>query len=264
MRYNVVEPLKRSGIFDQIALVVPDLRSSDAIEDYADYWQVDFFRGDISNVTKRMLDCAIYNGADVIARVLPWWFFLDTDLVLRQVEMLEQEKLEYVMLPRDFDIRFGADVTHIHTFQRILDAFNSNPAIAKRCHFNPWGYVEIYDADFTIGICEDTPIYNMEKFYALRALLNKVWPEQQDFADSPLHVYRLAVDVLKTETCLKSPRGLDLAYGLGAGTHYLAEEGVSILWLVLILISRQSTNVASGIPICQEKGCPLLPVIMWD
>ena len=50
-QYNSVEPLKRSGIFDYIALVVPDLPSSNAIEAYADYWEVGFFRGEITNST---------------------------------------------------------------------------------------------------------------------------------------------------------------------------------------------------------------------
>ena len=228
-QYNSVEPLKRSGIFDYIALVVPDLPSSNAIEAYADYWEVGFFRGEITNVTKRILDCAIYYGAEVIARVLPCWFFLDVDLVNRQMIVLEQEGLDYIMLPRDFDIRFGADVTHARFFQKVLNAFCNTPDIAERYQFNPWGYAEIHDADFTIDMYQDVPTYDMEKFFAVRNLLNEIWPDRWNKADSPHHPYTIATHILRANPFPNPPRSLDLACGFGSGTYYLARQGISVV-----------------------------------
>jgi len=121
-QYNSVIPLKSAGIFDDIVIAVPDVIQSDIIKEYANYWQVSFFKGDNLNIAKRIFDCTVNFNAETVVRVLAWWFFVDISLIYRLILFLEKNKLDYVLCPTDFDIRFAADVTNKDFYFKVHDS----------------------------------------------------------------------------------------------------------------------------------------------
>ena len=213
-RYNAVERLRDSGLFERVVLAAADVPENDVLLPWAERFGVELFRGDEENVAARLQACARAHRCDVVARALTWWFFIDLELVAAQLATLEAGTAEYVNLPLDFDLRFGADVMRPAFLER---AARTAPARFRR---NPWGFAEAFPARFAIETHEDVPTYDRAAFERIKAGVRELWPDQHDGAGTPLHPYKLALELLPP-----GGRVLDLATGLGAGAALLAERG---------------------------------------
>ncbi|MCZ6598926.1 MAG: methyltransferase domain-containing protein [Planctomycetota bacterium] len=218
-RLNAVEKARASGIFDKVVLAAADVPENDGLDVWAERWGVDIFRGAEHDVARRILDCAQIADCDRIARALVWWFFIDLSLVENMLDELDRTRADYVNLPRDFDIRFGADVFRIELLEKVLAALE-DPGDRERYQTNPWGLVETSPERFDVRTFERVPAYGEGTFERVRRDMKTLWPERFDGAETPLYPYRIASRVMK-----EWGRALDLACGLGAGTALLAEKG---------------------------------------
>ncbi len=219
-RWNAVAKVCASGLFDRVALAAADVPENRALAEWAERWDVELFLGAERDVGRRLLDCADAFSADVLARALVWWFFLDVDLVAAMLGELERGDADYVNLPRDFDVRFGADVFRRRFLERALvDLPEANRQ-------NPWGFAEARPERFAIRTFESVPTYDRAAFEAVARGVAELWPERWDGAATPLHPYRIAAERLADRE--GGGRALDIACGLGAGTALLAEKGRAI------------------------------------
>ena len=100
-----VARLKESRLFDRIVLAGADLPENAILQSAADRWGIECHLGSVNDVVERMIEVARKTDADVFARVLLDWFYVDTDLIAGMLEMLESRDLDYVNLPYDFDIK---------------------------------------------------------------------------------------------------------------------------------------------------------------
>ncbi|HCR52268.1 TPA: hypothetical protein DIV48_01300 [Candidatus Kaiserbacteria bacterium] len=223
--YNVIRPLQESGLFDHIVLAYPDLPGAEIIDDLAKEWGIESFRGDVMNVTRRILNCAKKYDAHTVVRVLSWYFFIDIDLVKRMVRFLEESDSDYVPLPRDFDIRFGADVTQTRFYEKMDSYFNKDSTLLKLYAFNPWGFCELHQELFKVKEFKDVPTYTANYFKQLRQTMDLVWPEQWDSQDTPIDPYRMVIKYKKGS----GKHALDLACGYGMGSNLLHENGFCVL-----------------------------------
>jgi SAM-dependent methyltransferase len=200
---------------------VADVPENAVLDRFAEHWGVEIFRGAERDVARRILDCARAHDATTIARALVWWFFLDLDLVRAQVETLEDSDADYVDLPRDFDIRFGADVFRPSFLEKAGDLLAADDGLRRAHELNPWSLAEARPDAFSIQTLTDVPAYDATAFRELRARMRELWPDRWDGAGTPLFPYHVAAKHLE----LEGGAALDVACGLGAGTVLLAEKG---------------------------------------
>jgi SAM-dependent methyltransferase len=218
---NAVVKVRESDLFDRVVLAVADVPENRCLERWAEAWGVEILYGAERDVARRLLDCARAYRCDTLARALVWWFFLDLDLVEGALRRLETSGADYVRLPRDCDIRFGADVFTTGFLEKALHAL-ADDGLRQRFQMNPWGYAEAFPEAFRIETEERVPVYDRGAFHDLRTEMSQLWPERWDGAATPLFPYRLASSLLP-----EGGRALDVACGLGAGTALLAERGAA-------------------------------------
>ena len=219
---NAVVKIRDSGIFDHVVLAAPDLPENRILVEWANRWKVDICYGPAENVTRRIYQCCDLYGCETVARALVWWFFLDLGLIENLVHELEETGVDWVNLPRNFDIRFGADVFSKRFLEKALSAFEDEK-LKERFQFNPWGYAELYPENFDIRTLTDVPSYGERYFHELRERMLVVWPERWDASGSPMFPYQMAADYIRP-----NDKVLDVACGFGAGTSLLAKHGRAV------------------------------------
>lgn len=215
---SAVPKVKESGLFDEVVLAVADVPENRVLERWADVWKVPIHYGAERDVARRLLDCARAHRAQVVARALVWWFFLDLELVARLLAELESSDADYVRLPNDCDIRFGMDVFRPRLLEQIGRAFEDQ-GLRRTFELSPWGYVEAYPKGFALRTHAEPPVYGRAAFQGLRVQMAELWPARWDGAATPLFPYRLARGRLRD-----GGAALDVACGLGAGTALLGER----------------------------------------
>lgn len=222
-RWNAVERMRDAGVADRVALAAADVPENEVLRPWAERWGVPLFLGAERDVARRLLDCADAEGCGTLARGLTWWFFQDLGLVRAQFELLEESACELVDLPRDFDLRFGADVFTRGFLEHVLTRMEElDPGTPLRQ--SPWGFVETHPEDFEVCTFEEVPVYDRATFDEVAAGVRALWPERWDGAATPLHPYRVA-----TRRLGAGDRVLDVACGLGAGSALLADHGCEVL-----------------------------------
>jgi SAM-dependent methyltransferase len=224
LKYNCIEKFRDSGLFDFIVLAAPDIKENFTLRNYAKENCLELFLGDTYNVAKRILDCCERYNSKIAVRALINWFFIDVQLIKKMVQLLEDNKAEYVNLPREFDIRFGADVFTVDFLRKVIHESKGREDIEKRkMLFNPWGYADAYSRPFDIITCQNTPVYSLPYFKEIEKIFSKVWiDERVNSSQSPLSSYEFAWAHL--DRAGKNCRVLDIACGCGRGTNYLSSH----------------------------------------
>jgi transketolase len=214
--HYVIEPLRAAG-FDAIVLAVPDVPENAVFHELAREWGAICVPGDEYDVTARLIAAARAVSADVVARVLLHRFYLDVPLVRRSVALLESRAADYVNLPPDFNINFGADVFTTRALERAHARIVSLPDPQERARhlFRPWHWMETHPEDFRVVTCDDVPTYPPDEVERIRAQPN--WSERSrygaDFAGSEYHVVGR---LLRPDDAV-----LDLACGWGESSEIL-------------------------------------------
>ena len=216
-----VARLKESDLFDRIVLAGADLPENAILQRAAEVWGIEYHLGSVNDVVERMLEVAHRTETDVLARVLLDWFYVDTDLIAGMLEMLESRDLDYVNLPYDFDIKFGADVHSRRGLEALATTLHERPDLAERYRFRPWFLVEEDPfSRWSVATYEPVPLYSNDRFFQLRGEIARRYPIAWDFGSNFYHhEYVYAREALQP-----TDRVVDLACGWGAGTNLLGEH----------------------------------------
>ena len=218
LKYNCITALKESGLFDNIVLVAPDIPENNAIEDFAKTYDIDVFLGDVENVVQRIISCSKKYNAEIIARVLLNYFFIDVKLINEMINHLIETGCDYVNLPPEFDSRFGADIFRRTFLEKINKTINVEGE--KKGLFNPWGYAELHKDKLYIETFRKIPVYDSVTFQKVKEKYDLVWPERHISHKSPLYPYDKAKSIMEDN---KGMKVLDVACGEGNGTFYLSK-----------------------------------------
>ena len=223
--YNCVTNISKSKIFDRIVIAAADVPENSVLKDWAKSWGVEVCFGSVLDVHDRISGIIEETGARTILRVLPQWFFLDINLINKMVAKIEEQEADYILLPRDYDIRFAGDLFSKKFFIQIALLFEQYPTLKEKYSFNPWGLADLKPEIIDVKIIEytKTPSYTHKAFKVFKTRYNKVWPEHWDNADMPQFPYSLASNYIKNQEC----RALDIACGFGTGTFSLINSGAS-------------------------------------
>jgi hypothetical protein len=145
---------------------VPENR--ELIPRLAEAWGVGFHLGPEHDVLARVIDAARAAGADTLARVVLPAFYVDPDLVHRQLERLAAEGADYCTLPHDFNPSFGADVCTVAALERLHERANG---VAR---YRPWPFLE--RDGFRVAVCDAVPEVASDVLAAIRR--HPTWPER--------------------------------------------------------------------------------------
>ena len=234
---NSIQVLKRE-LDDDTSIVIasPDHPQNIEVRKFALQQQVDYFQGDTANVCKRIYDCSQKYQADIVVRVLINWFFLDMNIVRDQIALLEQSEADYVNLPRDFDMRFGADVTTAEFFLKVVETSDQTDPAAL---FNPWGWAETHHDAIHTETLKNVPVYTNDRFNEIQNKYLQVWPDSHDQSDAPLLQYHFALGEIDSP---ELARVLDVACGVGNGADLLADRCRSVVGLDIDIKAIQTAK----------------------
>jgi spore coat polysaccharide biosynthesis protein SpsF (cytidylyltransferase family) len=213
--HYVIAKLRESRRIDRIVVAAPATPGNRQFEPIAREWGVDLFLGAEYDVIERMLGAAEFVDASpdaVLARVLMNRFYLDAALVDRQIDLLRRTRADFVTLPYDFDINFGADVLTLDCLRRADRAITGAGHEHER--FRPWLYIEDHPGRFAVVTCDDVPTYP-------RAVLDGIRQSglfaERDCGTCSTFTYDLIGASLQASDIV-----LDIACGGGEGTAQLA------------------------------------------
>lgn len=217
--------LQESGLFAHVVLAAADIEENRAIvPQAAKQAGVEFFLGDNKNLLKRMLDAGTDFQAEYLARVLPEWFYVDLELVRAMIETCREHHSDYVFLPYDFDIKFGADVHSIDGLRKAMAAMSQH-AEATQHAFRPWFWLESnpYNA-WRATMHNHVPEFDNEYFRRWKVLVSERYPVAWDYGKHfEYHTYEYASSFLRP-----SDEVLDLACGWGEGSQVLAKWAAQV------------------------------------
>jgi SAM-dependent methyltransferase len=214
--HYVVGALAGSREVDRIVVAVADLPENAVFRELAAAWGVDVFFGSELDVVDRLLGAARLAGAaggTPLARVLLNRFYVDAGLVDRSIELLRDTGSDFVLLPYDFDINFGADVFTLSCLERVDRLTRGGDAHTR---FRPWLFIEEHPEHCRVVTNHDIPSYPRRRLEEIRS---SGLFSQRDCGTFSDFTYRLIRDDLDREDVV-----LDLACGSGDGTALLAER----------------------------------------
>ena len=213
--HYVVARLRESRRIDRIVIAAPATAPNRVFESITREWGVDLFLGSEYDVVARLIGAAESAAAApdaVIVRVLMNRFYLDAALVDRQIDLLRSSRADFVALPYDFDINFGADVMTLDCLRRVDRALAGAAGAHER--FRPWLYIEDHPNEFAVVTCEDVPVYPRAALDQIRA--SGLFAQRDCGTCSAFTYDRIAASIEPSDVVL------DIACGDGEGTARLA------------------------------------------
>ena len=250
--HYVIAKLAASRRIDTVVIAAPATAENLKFQSIADDWGVELFLGSEYDVIERLTGAALAAGCDddaVIARVLMNRFYLDTDLVDRQIDLLGEADADFVALPYDFDINFGADVFTLGCLRRVDAAIAGAGQADQR--FRPWLFIEDHPELFKVVVCDDVPTYPLSVLHGIR---DSGLFSQRDCGTCSTFTYELLAESLAAEDVV-----LDIASGSGAGTAMLAPRCAEIVGCDLdpgVIAEATNRGIANATFEVQD-GCAL-------
>lgn len=223
-KFNVIEVVKRIPEIDEIILAVPDMLENRILEKYAKKWGIKIFYGATHNVTKRIYDATIKYNAQYIIRPSIDWFFVDVDLVSQMIQKLKQTGADFVSIPFNMDIRFGADTFSITYLEKLFMLFEKNAELKEKYQFHPYACAELTDY-FNVEWLSIQPWKDTYEFYQVYEKMKEAWSgDGTDYSERPVYSYQQAASFIRSDDVV-----LDAACGTGYGTSILSERAKLVI-----------------------------------
>jgi ubiquinone/menaquinone biosynthesis C-methylase UbiE/spore coat polysaccharide biosynthesis protein SpsF (cytidylyltransferase family) len=218
---NPISKLKESNVFDNIVLGVADIDENHEVFDkYAEQYDIDVFYGESLDIVDRMLRVCWKYDAQILSRILINWNYVDLSLIKDMILYADSVlDLDYLMLPYDFDIKFGCDLHTKSGLSKLKSILNSNKKLQDQYSFRPWSLLES-DNRFNSIIYQDVPEYTNKIFYDLQNVLLENMPVAWDYYSVfYYHEYEIAKEYLTEDDIV-----LDVSCGHGNGSAVLARN----------------------------------------
>jgi SAM-dependent methyltransferase len=247
-----IHALKRSRHIKRIVIAAPDTPENHIFIDLAKSWGIDCFLGYELDVVKRIIHAAeSVVGTDkdcLIARVLLNRFYLDIDMIDKMFDLFNKEECDYIMLPYDFDINFGADVLTLDCLRRVDLALEEGSTDNQR--FRPWLFIEEHTDSFKTVIYDNVPSYPLKRLEEIRS--SELFSERNCGTFSRF-TYRFIEKFLNRDDAV-----LDIACGTGEGSAILAQRCSEVIGADLSAGSIQQAIATYELPNLKfdvQDGC---------
>lgn len=122
----VIDRAKKINCVSEIVLATTTREVDDVLVDFARNNGVKIFRGDLENVAKRALDCAIEFEADYFIRLNGDSPFLDFELINNSLVDFFQFDFITNLIPRSFPYGIAIEAIKTDFFKKVYSYFNEN------------------------------------------------------------------------------------------------------------------------------------------
>ncbi|MDN5199976.1 hypothetical protein QQ008_01355 [Fulvivirgaceae bacterium BMA10] len=124
---RIVERLEKVSKAHQVIVATSDEQSDDAIEIFCHDNDIPVFRGDLDNVAKRFLDCALHHELDYAIRINGDNIFADPVIIDQMIEILDDRSYDLVtnVPERTFPIGMSVEILKTSFYQQILKKFTT-------------------------------------------------------------------------------------------------------------------------------------------
>ena len=122
----IYERLSMISLNLEITIATSSLESDDIIEDYCIKKKYKYFRGSLSNVSKRFLDCAVKNNYENLVRINGDNLFLDFKLIEKMIISFNKNQYEFMSNVKNRTWPKGISVEIVNTeyYKRSIKSFN--------------------------------------------------------------------------------------------------------------------------------------------
>jgi 2-polyprenyl-3-methyl-5-hydroxy-6-metoxy-1,4-benzoquinol methylase len=201
-----------------VYLVAPETDTDGPLAQFAKKKNVNLFFGNSLDVNSRFEKLVDLLSPKVVVRINLVNFMVDPEIIKLQIGLLIEENLDLVVMAREFDMRFGGDVSKFDFFSRFRKMRGSS--------FRPWADVARIPEGFKVARAnlDKMPVYDRPKSLDIISNFQKLWPERWQTSNSPNTLYEFMIsDYSKREN--GSRRILDIACGHGDGTSIISGKG---------------------------------------
>ncbi len=218
-----ISKLKESNLFNSIILVMPNLEESYQYSRHADLWGVNIYFGDIWDVSIRIFEGVQYLNPDIIVRVLLKRFYLDIELIKKQIEFIKNGA-DIALLSRDVNYEISADVFSYKALVKVIEEVNtiSDNYLRNAYKFAPWtmmdeisdfksptiNYKELWDKNIVLDVKKK-----------LEGLIGKEENKNHVSISNPSSRYSNLLKYIDKNDTL-----LDIACGQGIGVYMLSKN----------------------------------------
>lgn len=123
----IINELKKSNSY-KIILATSSNHQDKVLESIAQKWDINFFQGDLLNVSKRTLDCIEQYNIDFFARVNGDSPLLNVNFIESGFSLIEKDKFDLVtnLLPRTYPYGYSLEILNAITYKKLYPLFDSN------------------------------------------------------------------------------------------------------------------------------------------
>ncbi len=218
----VIGKCLEAGFIDEVVLACPDGADAVSLEQAAETWGVQIYKGSDMNVAARLLGAAQSVNATIIVRVLLRQFYLDVEQLDRMVTLLKTNRADYIDLPPDYNYALAADVATVQALSKAVVQIENIKDDRERSsmQFSPWVYMEEHPHLFNLQSIDGGPDYELARVEGIRSKYARLIGENQTHFkwNYPASSYGFMGKYLaETDTVL------DIACGKGQGVRRLKE-----------------------------------------
>jgi len=220
--YCIAE-LKKSNLFSDIVIAVPDIESSHAFDKVSELWGVKVYYGSVFNVAERFYNAAKSVDADIIVRIQLRAFYADIDMIRKMIKDLG-DTYDYIDFDNEVNYTLFADVFTTKALERALTIIDKMPeSFCKDMYkFAPWAMFSTEES-FRVKKITYQKSWSKDKVKAIRKKLADLRGEDENKyftnINNPASRYQHVKKYLKSSDSV-----LDIACGQGDGAALLAES----------------------------------------
>jgi len=124
----IYERLSKINLNHEIIIATSNLESDDIIEKYCLKNKYKCFRGSLSNVSKRFLDCGIKNNFENLVRINGDNLFLDFQLLEKMILDFEKNKYKFMsnVKKRTWPKGISVEIVNTDYYKKSVDSFSED------------------------------------------------------------------------------------------------------------------------------------------
>lgn len=179
------ERLSMISLNFEIIVATSNLKSDDIIEDYCIKKKYKYYRGNLLNVSKRFLDCAVKNNYENVVRINGDNLFVDFKLIQKMMISFKKNKYEFMsnIKNRTWPKGISVEIVDTEYYKRSIKFFNKEDKEHVMTYFyrNVTSKTKFIYNDINIESNLDFAIDNYEDFVLGKKIIEKMQKNHSEY-----------------------------------------------------------------------------------